>query len=147
MIARALAVLLVASVLQAPAEAPLPPWTVTRSEECGQLTTATYTYSTSTLTLCRPLTWPRGPYVLIHEMGHHLDNHLLTDADREYLMDLWGLDTWRGHHVTWSLRGAEVFAEAVAWFLWGQRVHDIRYRLSVPESQLAEALSLLGRYL
>jgi hypothetical protein len=83
------------------------------------------------IVVCQPGS-PRLPTVLLHEIGHLLDHAYLTDADRAALMEAWGTSTWDSREVTWSARGAEQFADAVAWVVG---VEDSRLRTGRPEAE------------
>jgi hypothetical protein len=55
--------------------------------------------------------------VLLHELAHLWDNHVVTDELRSELLALRGLDTWR--HDQWSQAGGEHLASIIAWALGG----------------------------
>ena len=56
---------------------------------------------------------------MLHELGHVLDRHVLTDDDRAAFMAARGVDRWQG--VAWLRAGQEHYADVVAWGLSDQR--------------------------
>jgi hypothetical protein len=53
--------------------------------------------------------------VLLHELAHAWDYHMLADEQRRAFMELRGVDTWHSHQVEWHERGAEHAAEIIKW--------------------------------
>lgn len=55
--------------------------------------------------------------IVLHELAHAWDHHMLTDGLRQDFMDLRGLDTWNDGSTPWKERGIEDLAEIVVWGL------------------------------
>lgn len=60
---------------------------------------------------------------LLHELAHAWARSNLTEADREALVESWGLPSWNDHQHPWELRGTEHVAETLAWALHHEPTH------------------------
>ena len=65
----------------------------------------------------------REKRVVIHEMAHAWDHHMLDEAGREALMDIRTVTGWR--EGEWHERGAEQAAEIILWGVIDQPIRII----------------------
>jgi hypothetical protein len=57
---------------------------------------------------------------LVHELPHAWEFANLDDEDRSHLLTVVDAEHWLSNDVPWEQRGAERFAETIAWGLYGQ---------------------------
>ncbi|MDJ0923506.1 MAG: hypothetical protein QNJ77_03005 [Acidimicrobiia bacterium] len=53
--------------------------------------------------------------LIVHELAHAWDVHVLTDAIRSEFMELRKVDIWHSREVHWKHRGTEHAAEIITW--------------------------------
>jgi hypothetical protein len=70
---------------------------------------------------------------LLHEFAHVWDAENLTDADRDVLIDRFGVDAWIDGADDWDERGIEHFAETFVFGLLDQPRRSLEIEVECPE--------------
>ena len=53
-------------------------------------------------------------FTVLHEFAHAWEYHNVDDMTRDALLEMHGLEAWRGRDIPWEERGVEVAAETIA---------------------------------
>lgn len=53
-------------------------------------------------------------FTVLHEFAHAWEYHEVDDTTRDALLEMHGLEAWRGRDIPWAERGVEVAAETIA---------------------------------
>jgi hypothetical protein len=97
----------------------------------------------SRIDLCTRESGPAQEFLILHELAHAWDAHLLTDARREAFLRFRGLTAWRDDDLgRWHELGAEQAAEFIAWGLIDRPVRLVRFG-PVTCDELAEGFRIL----